>query len=169
MKNVDSRNHVTGKSVYVDDIPVQTGTLYGTVFGSPKAHGKIISLDLSEAESLQGVVRIFTYQDIPGENQIGGIIEDEPLFAEDEVHFIGHPIAFVVAKNEKIAQKATKLIKIEIEELEAITDPRVAQKKGQLLILSTNISYGKHRKRMGSLRLHFRRESRNWRPGAFIY
>ena len=134
MKNVDSRNHVTGKSVYVDDIPVQTGTLYGAVFGSPKAHGKIISLDLSEAESLQGVVRIFTYQDIPGENQIGGIIEDEPLFAEDEVHFIGHPVAFVVAKNEKIAQKATKLIKIEIEELEAITDPRVAQKKGQLLI-----------------------------------
>ena len=129
MKNIDSKNHVTGKSVYVDDIPVQTGTLYGAVFGSPKAHGKIINIDFSEAESLDGVERIFTYKDITGRNQIGGIIEDELLFAENEVHFIGQPIAFIVAKNEIVARKAIKLIKIDIEEFEVITDPRVAQKK----------------------------------------
>ena len=41
MKNIDSKNHVTGKSVYVDDIPVQIRTLFGAVFGSPKAHGKL--------------------------------------------------------------------------------------------------------------------------------
>jgi xanthine dehydrogenase large subunit len=134
MKNIDSKNHVTGKSVYVDDIPVQTGTLHGAVFGSPKAHGKIIHLDLSEAEKLEGIERIFTFKDIPGRNQIGGIIEDEPLFAEHEVHFMGQPVAFVVAKNETIARKAFKLIKIEIEEWEVITDPREAQKKGHLLI-----------------------------------
>ena len=134
MKNVDSKNHVTGKSVYVDDIPVQIGTLYGVVFGSPKAHGKITHLDLSKAESLEGVEKIFTYKDIPGHNQIGGIIEDEPLLAENEVHFIGNPVAFVVAKNESIARKATKLIKIAIEELEVITDPREAKEKGNLLI-----------------------------------
>ena len=52
MKNIDSKNHVTGKSVYVDDIPVQTGTLHGAVFGSPKAHGKIINIDLSKAEAV---------------------------------------------------------------------------------------------------------------------
>jgi xanthine dehydrogenase large subunit len=134
MKNIDSKNHVTGRSVYVDDIPVQTGTLYGAIFGSPKAHGKIKRLDLSEAEALEGVERVFTYKDIPGKNQIGGIIEDEELLAEDEVHFVGHPVAFIVAKTEKIAQKAAKLIKIEIEELEIITDPREAQAKGHLLI-----------------------------------
>ncbi|NOQ26426.1 MAG: molybdopterin-dependent oxidoreductase [Bacteroidales bacterium] len=133
MKNIDSKNHVTGKSVYVDDIPVQTGTLYGAVFGSPKAHGKIINIDFSEAESLEGVEGIFSYKDIQGRNQIGGIIEDEPLFAENEVHFIGQPVAFVVAKNEIAARKAIKRIKIDIEEFEVITDPRVAQEKGQLL------------------------------------
>lgn len=133
MKNIDSKNHVTGKSVYVDDIPVQTGTLHGAVFGSPKAHGKIINLDLSEAVILEGVEQIFTCTDIPGRNEIGGIIEDEPLFAENEVHFMGQPVAFVVAKNETIARKALKLIKIEIEEWEVITDPREAQKKGLLL------------------------------------
>ncbi|MCK5171467.1 MAG: molybdopterin-dependent oxidoreductase, partial [Bacteroidales bacterium] len=133
MKNIDSKNHVTGKSVFVDDIPVQIGTLFGAVFGSPKAHGKITSLDLSEAESLDGIEKIFTYKDIPGKNQIGGIIEDETLFAEDEVDFIGQPVAFIVAKNEIIARKAVKLIKIDIEELEVITDPREAQEKGHLL------------------------------------
>ncbi|MFC2096273.1 xanthine dehydrogenase molybdopterin binding subunit [Bacteroidota bacterium] len=134
MKNIDSKNHVTGKSVYVDDIPVQTGTLFGAVFGSPIAHGKIKNLDLSKAESLEGVERIFTYKNIPGENQIGGIIEDEPLFAEDDVHFIGHPVAFIVAKTEAIARKAVKLIKIDIDELEITTDPREAKEKGHLLI-----------------------------------
>ncbi len=134
MKNVDTKNHVTGKSVYVDDIPVQTGTLYGVVFGSPKAHGKILNIDFSKAEELQGVEKIFTYQDIPGKNQIGGIIEDEPLFAEDEVHFIGQPIALVVAESEIIARKAVKLIEIDIEEWEVIIDPREAQQKGKLLL-----------------------------------
>jgi xanthine dehydrogenase large subunit len=134
MKNIDSKNHVTGKSVYVDDIPVQIGTLFGAVYGSPKAHGKIKNIDFSEAIALYGVEKIFTHQDISGKNQIGGIIEDEPLLAEGEVHFIGHPIAFVVAKSEKIARKAVKLIKIEIEELEVITDPRIAKEKGHLLI-----------------------------------
>jgi len=134
MKNVDTKNHVTGKSVYVDDIPVQTGTLFGAVYGSPKAHGKITHIDFSAAELLEGVEKIFTYKDITGKNQIGGIIEDEPLFAEEEAHFIGQPIAFVVAKSEKIARKAVHLIKIEIEEWEVITDPREAQKKGHLLI-----------------------------------
>jgi len=133
MKNIDSKNHVTGKSVYIDDIPVQIGTLYGAVFSSPKAHGKIKNIDLSEAKSIKGVERIFTFNDITGKNQIGGIIEDEPLLAENEVHFIGQPIAFVVAKSEIIARKAAKLIKIEIEEFEVISDPREAQKRGQLL------------------------------------
>ncbi len=134
MRNIDSENHVTGKSVYLDDIPVQTGTLYGAVFGSPKAHGRIRNFDVSEAEELVGVVKIFTYKDIPGRNQIGGIIEDEHLLAEDEVHFIGHPVAFIIATSEKVARKALSFIKIDIEELEVITDPRDAQRKGQLLI-----------------------------------
>lgn len=134
MKNVDTKNHVTGKSVYVDDIPVQTGTLYGAVFGSPKAHGKILNIDFSKAEELEGVEKIFTYEDIPGKNQIGGIIEDEPLFAEDEVHFIGQPIALVTAKSEAVARKAVKLIEIDIEEWKVIIDPREAQKKGKLLL-----------------------------------
>lgn len=134
MNNLDSNNHVTGKSVYLDDILVQKGTLLAVVFGSPIAHGKITHLDISKAQALLGVEKVLTYKDITGQNQIGGIIEDEPLFAEHEVHFQGQPIALVVAKDEHTARKAIKLIEIKFEELEVVIDPRIAKEKGQLLI-----------------------------------
>jgi xanthine dehydrogenase large subunit len=134
MRNIDSIGHVTGKSVYLDDIPVQKGTLHAVVFGSPVAHGEIINIDYSEAEALQGVVRIITCKDIPGKNQIGGIIEDELLFAERDVDFQGQPIALIIAKDEHTARKALRLIEIKIKEIEAVFDPRIAKEKGLLLI-----------------------------------
>ncbi|MEJ7611255.1 MAG: molybdopterin cofactor-binding domain-containing protein [Ferruginibacter sp.] len=134
MKNIDSYTHTRGESVYLDDIPLITGTLFGAVFGSPMAHGRIRHLDLSAAESMEGVIRIFTYKDIPGQNQIGGIVPDEPLLAEEEVHFNGMPVAFVVAESEEIAHAALKKIIIEIDPLPVITDQRIAKDKGLLII-----------------------------------
>jgi xanthine dehydrogenase large subunit len=142
MNKIDSIGHVTGKSVFLDDIPVQKGTLHGVVFGSPVAHGKIIHLDYSEAQALQGIIRIITFKDIPRKNQIGGIIEDEPLFAEGEVHFLGQPIALVVATDDHTARKAIKLIDIKIEDAEVVTDPRVAKQKGLLLIPARTFKTG---------------------------
>jgi xanthine dehydrogenase large subunit len=134
MKNIDSYTHVRGESVYLDDIPLVNGTLYAAVFDSPVAHGKIKSLDYSEAEAMPGIVRIFTAKDIPGENQIGGIIPDEELLAGTHVHFCGMPIALVVAGSEHEARAAVKKIKVEIEPLHIITDPREAKEKGELII-----------------------------------
>jgi xanthine dehydrogenase large subunit len=134
MNNIDSYTHVRGESVYLDDIPIIHGTLYAAVFDSPVAHGKIISLDTNEAEKINGVVRIFTAKDIPGENQIGGIVPDEELLASDHVHFCGMPVALVVAETEEIARAAVKKIKVEIEGLPIITDPREAKEKGELII-----------------------------------
>ena len=134
IKNIDSFTHTRGESIYLDDIPMINGTLFAAVFGSPVAHGKIIGLDLSEALTMEGVVRIFTYKDIPGKNQIGGIVPDEPLMAEDEVHFNGMPVALVVAISTEIAAAAVKKIKIEIEKLTIVTDPRVAQANGSLIV-----------------------------------
>lgn len=134
MRNIDSYTHTRGESIYLDDIPLLAGTLFGAVFGSPVAHGKIISIDLTRAEDLPGVVRIFTAKDIPGNNQIGGIVPDEVLLAEDSVDFNGMPIAFVVAKSVAIAQQAIKLIEVEISALEVITDPRVAKANNALIV-----------------------------------
>ncbi|CAN5346431.1 xanthine dehydrogenase molybdopterin binding subunit [soil metagenome] len=142
LKNIDSFSHTRGESIYLDDIPLQQGTLYGAVFGSPYAHGKIRSLNFSEAENTPGVIRIFTYKDIPGENQIGGIVPDEPLLAEDEVHFNGMPVAFVVAVSSEVALAAAKKIKIEVEPLEIITDPRKARAIGSLIVPARTFKIG---------------------------
>ncbi len=134
MQNIDAYSHTRGESVYLDDIPVIAGTLFGAVFDSPVAHGKIRSLDLNAALESEGIVRIFTYKDIPGANQIGGIVPDEPLLAEHEVHFCGMPIAFVVGESEEQVYAAIRKIKIDIEPLPVITDPREAKEKGELIV-----------------------------------
>lgn len=133
MKNIDSYTHVRGESLFVDDLILRQDALIGLCFDSPKAHGKIKSVDYSKAEALEGVVRIFTYKDVVGENQIGGIIPDEPLWAENEVHFWGQPIAFIVAKTEAIAKKARALITIDIEELPVITTAKEAKEKNSFI------------------------------------
>ena len=142
MKNIDSKGHVTGKSLYLDDIPVRQGTLYAVVFFSPVAHGNIKNLDITEAKNYPGVIDVITAKDIPGENQIGGIIPDEPLFAEHETDFLGQPIALVVAESERIARKARQLIELDLEELEVVTDPRRAAEKGLLLTPPSIFSMG---------------------------
>ena len=134
MKNIDSHSHVRGESVYLDDIPVVHGTLYAIVLDSPVAHGKLNSIDTSEAEISEGIFRIITAKDLIGENQIGGIVPDEPLLAVKEVHFQGMPIAIVVAESEELARKAVKKITVEIDELEPVTDPRVAAANGDLIV-----------------------------------
>lgn len=131
--NIDAANHVTGRSVYVDDIPVMEGMLYVKVFDSPVAHGKIKSIDFAEAGQMEGVVKIFSHKDIPGENQIGGIIPDEPFLADGIVDFQGQPVLLVVAESEEAAEYAIKKISIEIEPLPIITDPRDAFRQGKLL------------------------------------
>lgn len=140
--NIDAIGHVTGKSMYVDDIPVMQGTLFIKVFASPVAHGIIEQIDYSTAEQAKGVVKIFTHKDIPGRNEIGGIIEDEPLLADKEVHFQGQPILLVVAESEEEAEDALSTISVSIKELPIITDPKEAYEKGHVLANSRTFANG---------------------------
>ncbi len=142
INNIDAAGHVTGRSIYTDDHPLLEGTLFAKIFDSPIAHGIINKLDYTDAASLEGVVKIFAAKDIPGANQIGGIVPDEPLMAETEILFRGQPILLIVAKNEDVAEDAFKLVNIEIEPLEIITDPKVAFNKGQLLCKSRQFQKG---------------------------
>jgi xanthine dehydrogenase large subunit len=133
LENIDAYTHVRGESLFIDDLSIKCDTLYGLIFDSPIAHGNIKSLNISKAEALDEIVKIFTYKDIPGENQIGGIVQDEPLLAENKVHYIGQPVALIVSSSELIARKAKRLIEIEIEELPVITEAKEAALKNQLI------------------------------------
>jgi xanthine dehydrogenase large subunit len=126
----------------VDDLPELAGTLFAKAYYSKIAHGTIKKLDYSKALTLPGVHKVLTYKDIPGENQIGGIVADEPLLAEKEVHFIGQPILLILAENDVIAHKALELIEIDIRPKRIIVDPIEAQQAGELLVPPRSLSIG---------------------------
>lgn len=157
--NIDAAGHVTGRSMYTDDHPLLEGTLFAKIYDSPHAHGIITKVDYTAAASLEGVVSIFSAKDIPGANQIGGIVPDEPLMAETKVMFRGQPILLIVAENEDIAEDAFHLIKIEIEPLEIITDPKIAFSKGQLLCKSRQFIKGDTAKAFASCKYIFEGEA----------
>ncbi|MCZ6702824.1 MAG: molybdopterin-dependent oxidoreductase, partial [Ignavibacteria bacterium] len=134
MKNYDFISHVKGESQFVDDLLTPKGTLYASVYYSELAHGELLSVDSSEAALVKGVKGIFTAKDIPGENQIGGIVPDEELLAEDKVEFIGQPIAVVVADSLLNAREGARKFKAEIKQLKVITDPREAFANDNLIV-----------------------------------
>jgi xanthine dehydrogenase large subunit len=134
MNHLDPYRHVRGQSQYLDDVPEQQGTLFAAVYESPLAHGVLRGLGLADAQKAPGVVRIITAQDVPGRNQIGGIVPDEPLLAEGHVHFRGQPVALVLARTERQAHAALKLITADIEPLPIITDPREAAALGEFIV-----------------------------------
>lgn len=142
MKNIDSYSHVRGESVYVDDVPVLEGTLHAALVGSPIAAGRLKRIDSLKAMNMPGVVRILTAADVTGENQIGGIIPDEPLFAEGHVHFIGQPTAMVLAESETQARAAAQAVRLQIEEEEAVIDPREAAAKELLCVPPRTFAIG---------------------------
>lgn len=133
MKHIDAQKHVTGRSLYVDDVPQREGTLHAVLLGSSEAHGKLRAIHLDQALQAQGVVAILTAKDIPGENQIGGIFPDEPLLADGEVHYRAQPIAIIVADSEHHARLARDLIKLDIEPLRPVTSPREAYAIGEVI------------------------------------
>ncbi len=125
--------HVTGEAVYIDDILVNEQLLIGKVVYSPHAHAKIKSFDLSEAKKVTGVHAILSFKDIPGHNQMGPVIKDEPVLAENEITFVGQAMFLIAAETEEQCREAEKLISVEYEPLDAILDIETAIAKNNLL------------------------------------
>ncbi|MBN2585704.1 MAG: molybdopterin-dependent oxidoreductase [Candidatus Fermentibacteraceae bacterium] len=142
MKHADALLHVRGTSLFVDDMRLPGNLLHGAVVTSPVAHGRIVGVDASPALSMPGVEMVITAGDIPGENQVGNIFMDEPLFAMDEVTFIGEPLALVLAESQDTARAAAGSVKLHIEELEAVFDPRDSFRRGMLIAPARTFSLG---------------------------
>ncbi|XP_040331733.1 aldehyde oxidase 2 [Herpailurus yagouaroundi] len=108
--------HATGEAIFCDDIPMVDRELFMVLVTSTKAHAKIISIDLSEALELPGVVDVITAEDIPGTNGA----EDDKLLAVDEVLCVGQIICAVVAETDVQAKRAIEKIQITYKDLEPI-------------------------------------------------
>src|SRR5256885_17266713 len=85
--------HATGEALYVDDLPHPPGMLVGLVLTSPHAHARLVRLDAARARSAPGIHGVFTAREVPGENHVGPVHHDEPLFAEGAVLFAGQSVA----------------------------------------------------------------------------
>jgi CO/xanthine dehydrogenase Mo-binding subunit len=125
----DGVAHVTGRTVYVDDLRIP-GTLWVKALRSPVHHAGISGLDTSAAEAMKGVQAVVTHADVPlneyGHLSALGIPADEPLLAQDDVRYKGQPIAVVAAEDEETAEAAVAAITVDFDERPALFDVRKA-------------------------------------------
>jgi len=137
-----SELHVSGAAIYTDDVPEPKGLLHLAVGMSAKAHARIRGIDLSAVRNAPGVIDIMTADDIPGENNCGPVIADDPVFAPGLVQYAGQAVFAVAAVTVDQARKAARLGLIEYEELEPILDPRKALEAGSFVLPSASIERG---------------------------
>lgn len=132
VKRIDALGKVTGKTLYPGDIDID-GQLWMRIKFSDRAHARVLDIDSSKAEALEGVVRVFTSRDVPV-NEYGLVIKDQPVLCgpggdiagTDVVRCFMDMVATVVAKSDAIARQAVDLLEIEYEELPAVFDPEAA-------------------------------------------
>ncbi|GAB3629355.1 aldehyde oxidase [Pandoraea terrae] len=122
--------HVAGEATYIDDIPELQGTLHCALGMSAKAHAKLVSLDLDAVRRAPGVVDVITAADIPGVNDCGPVIHDDPILADGVVQYIGQPMFAVIAKSHDAARSAARLGVARYEDLPAVLTPQAAKAAG---------------------------------------
>jgi xanthine dehydrogenase large subunit len=134
--------HVSGTAAYTDDLPEPRDLLHLAVGMSEKAHARLQGVDLSDVQAATNVVDVIVADDIPGENNYGSIVKDDPVFAEGHVHYAGQPVFAVAASTVDAARKAARLAKVQYDELEAILDPLTAVEKQSFVLPSETLVRG---------------------------
>ncbi|MEX6508148.1 xanthine dehydrogenase molybdopterin binding subunit [Jiella sp. M17.18] len=116
--------HVTGAARYTDDDPELPGTLQVFIAMSPRAHARILSVDLDAVRAAPGVAAVLTAADIPGVNDYSPVFGDDPIFPPFEgegaiVQYVGQPLFAVAADTWEAARAAALEAKVEYEDLPA--------------------------------------------------
>jgi CO/xanthine dehydrogenase Mo-binding subunit len=141
----DGQGHVTGKTVYVDDIKFRD-MLHLKMVRSPVAHARIRGIDFSDAEKVPGFVCALTHEDVPKNvytilTLIGVGPDEEPVLAEDKVMYKGEQIAAIVAETEAAAMEAAGKVKLDLEELPAVFDVEEALQSGAPVLKDWGTNY----------------------------
>ena len=134
--------HVSGRSEFIDDMPVIRGEVVVGWFGSPVAHGRIKSLDVAAARNLPGIAGIFTASDLGGHNLIGTIIKDEPALAYDVLSYVGQPIAVIAGDSRRAIERARNAILLDFEEFPPVLSIERAMEADQYLGWKRSIKRG---------------------------
>jgi carbon-monoxide dehydrogenase large subunit len=134
MLNVDGKAIVTGAARYTGDI-APAGLLYGRLVRSTIAHGRIVSVDASAAQAIEGVVTVLLpedFRDLPLVS--AGPIFDMPVVAWEKVRYAGEPVAAVIASTQEAADEAASLVDVVYEALPIVLDPEEAMREGATLV-----------------------------------
>ncbi|MDA1062827.1 MAG: xanthine dehydrogenase molybdopterin binding subunit [Proteobacteria bacterium] len=134
--------HVSGLAAYTDDLPEPRDLLHVAVGMSAKAHARVRRIDLTAVAAATGVIDTCVAGEIPGENNCGPIIHDEQILAADVAEYVGHALFAVAAETVDQARKATRLARVDYEELEAILDPLQAVAKKSFVLPSETLRRG---------------------------
>ena len=128
--------HVAGEATYTDDILEAAGTLHAALGLSPVAHGKLLAVDVEALRKQPGVVAVITAADIPGPNDCGPIIHDDPILADGEVHYLGQPVFAIISHDRELARRAAATAKqvIKVDPLPAILTPLAAHEAKQYVL-----------------------------------
>ncbi|GMU79110.1 MAG: xanthine dehydrogenase [Acidimicrobiia bacterium] len=143
---VEDPRLLRGRGTFVDDV-VRPGMLHACFVRSPLARGRIVGIDVAEARALPGVRAVFVAGDLnPGvheqwHSQLGPSSPETPRppLAEDEVRFVGDPVALVVADTRAIAEDACELVVVDYEPLPPVVD-YVAAADSDVLVHPTTTS-----------------------------
>ncbi len=142
MRHDSAVKHVTGRAIYIDDMPVPQHCQETALVLSPYAYARIVSINISQAVGMPGVSAVVSAKDIEGKNDIAPVFSDEPLLAEGTADYAGMPVAAVTADTYDQALAAARLIKVEYEELEPVLSIEEAWEKGQFTYTPPKIVFG---------------------------
>jgi CO/xanthine dehydrogenase Mo-binding subunit len=156
VERLGGRDLVRGRPVFAEDDQPK-GALVLKVFRSKKHHARILSIDTAKARNVRGIAGILTASDIPGVNQYGVIIKDQPLLAKDKVRFAGEAIALVAAENEDAADEALQAFDIQFEDLPPVFDPEKALALGAAPVHEKGNLLNRKTVRKGDVEEGFRR------------
>ena len=133
VRRIDAPSKVSGRLKYAGDM-VMPGMLHVQVLRSPYAHARIVSIDTSAAETIEGVEGVITSADVPGEDGFGVFVHDQPVMARGKVRYVGEAVAAVAAEDELTAKRALAAIKVIYEQLTPLFDPDEAMRAGAPVI-----------------------------------
>ena len=137
-----ARRHVSGRAIYVDDIPEPAGTLEAYVAQSRHAHARILKLDLARVRSAPGAVAVVAVGDVPGINDVGPVKRDDPIFADGLVQYHGQSLFAVAATSLDAARRAAELAEIVYEPLPALLTIEQALAAKSFLLPSERMARG---------------------------
>ncbi|NEX64401.1 xanthine dehydrogenase molybdopterin binding subunit [Noviherbaspirillum galbum] len=135
--------HVLGEATYTDDIPELQGTLHAALGLSQRAHARIRGIGFDAVRASPGVVAVYAAADIPGVNDCGPIIHDDPIFADGLVQYVGQPMFIVVADTHDNARRAARMATIDYEDLPAILTPQAAKQAQSFVLPPMRLARGR--------------------------